>query len=122
MASFNPKSPRKKPSAPTSEAPFFQAARGNTPFFPIQPKLTIGKAGDKFEREADAMAQSVVKGEAGNQAVQRMGGPEEEELAQGKLQRMEEEELMTKLQRQEEEEEAQPKLQKMEAEEEEMMA
>jgi len=61
-----------------------------------------------------------VNASAGEQTVQRMG-PEEEDLMQGKLQRMEEEELMTKLQRQEEEEELlQPQLQLMEEEEEAM--
>jgi hypothetical protein len=68
--------------------------QGFTPH-PIQPKLTIGQPGDKYEQEADQMAQQVVsqinapapqhsdQGQQG-QTVQRQEAPEEEELAQTK--------------------------------------
>ncbi|WP_237586897.1 eCIS core domain-containing protein [Pontibacter russatus] len=54
-----------------SAAPFFRKggrdglhAASDTPFFhhqPIQPKLTIGQPNDKYEKEADAMADQVVR-------------------------------------------------------------
>ncbi|WOD42843.1 eCIS core domain-containing protein [Hwangdonia lutea] len=47
----------------------------HTPF--IQPKLNIGKPGDKYEVEADAMANKVVNGKGGD-AIQKAEGTEEE--------------------------------------------
>ena len=92
----------------------------------IQPKLTLGQPGDRYEQEADSVARTVIQQEEGNftrdeskTGVQRQ--PEEEEELQGKLQRQEEEEeLQGMLQQQEEEEELQGKLQRQEEEEEEM--
>ncbi len=49
----------------------------------IQPKLSVGKAGDKYEVEADKMADKVVNKTQGDSAVQKMGG--EEELQQKPL-------------------------------------
>lgn len=92
----------------------------------IQPKLTLGQPGDRFEQEADSVARAVIRQEQGriNQDETQSGvrrQPEEEEEPQAKVQRQEEEEeLQGKVQRQEEEEEIQGKLQRQEEEEEEM--
>ncbi|UBF30543.1 DUF4157 domain-containing protein (plasmid) [Kovacikia minuta CCNUW1] len=55
---------------------------GNASNFPlIQPKLTIGAPGDKYEQEADLVAQQVVQQlNTPKQTVQRESAPEEEEL------------------------------------------
>jgi hypothetical protein len=98
----------------------------------IQTKLTVGPVGDRYEQEADRVAQQVVSSQqpavSGQRGIQR----QEKEL-QAKplaasitplLQRQEEEELQMNplLQRQEEEEELQmqPLLQRQEEEEEEL--
>jgi hypothetical protein len=50
-------------------------------FAPIQPKLTIGEPGDKYEQEADQVAAQVVNqihSPAAQKAVQRQEEPEEE--------------------------------------------
>lgn len=119
---------RKRPEAPkTEEKPFF-SKRGAQPdvqakeegFF--QPKLTIGQPGDRYEQEADQVADALVNhshaGSPDAQAVRKKAKIQrmEEEEAQPKLQRQEEEEAQPKLRRQEEEE-AQPKLQLQEEEE-----
>jgi ribosomal protein S27E len=74
----------------------------------IQPKLKIGKPGDKYEREADAVADRVMR-MSESETMQMQPVEEEEEMMQPKLrmQPMEEEEEMvqTKIQKQEEEEE-----------------
>jgi hypothetical protein len=102
----------------------------------IQAKMTVNPPGDKYEQEADHVAdlvtaapvtqrQEVPEEEEIQTKVQRQGIPEEEELLQGKLQRQgipeEEEPIQGKLQRQEvpEEEEIQTKLQRQEVPEEE---
>jgi len=57
----------------------------------LQPKLTVNRPDDHFEREADRMADQVLN----KQAVQRQEGPEEDEELQSKslgVQRQEEEE------------------------------
>ena len=117
---------KKKPSE--------QSANTSGPFFKsVQTKIEVGKANDKYEVEADRMADAVLNkqkaangtltnAQAGIQQkplaeqitplVQKSEDPE----AQTKLQRAEEEETQTKLQRAEEEE-AQTKLQRMEEEE-----
>jgi hypothetical protein len=97
----------------------------------IQPKLTIGAPGDKYEQEADRVAQQVVQQlsappaepSSPNQTLQRENMPEEEELQmkpEPQLQRQEsaeeeEEELQMKpeasLQRQESVEEEEEELQ-----------
>ncbi len=102
--------------------PFFQKGTVDHPAF-FQPKLKVDAPNSPAEKEADQIADQVVKNDVQRQA-------EEEEMAQTKLniQRQEEEEeaMQTKLniQRQEEEEEmAQPKLDiQRQAEEEEEMA
>lgn len=84
----------------------------------IQPKLSLGQPGDRYEQEADSVARAVIQQEQGNFAQEqhktgvRRQPEEEEELLQGKVQRQdEEEELQAKVQRQEEEEEElQPKI------------
>lgn len=126
--------------------PSHTGTKESEPFFnPIQAKILVGKSNDKYEQEADAMADSVVNKQhtnpgisSGGNAVQQKPLAEqitplvqkaeeeeaqtkiqrqEEEEAQTKLQLQEEEEAQTKIQRQEEEEAAQPKLQRMEEEE-----
>lgn len=96
---------------------------GGSPFFSgIQPKLTVSKADDPQEREADQVADRVMQNNS-SEALQRQPMEEEEEMMQPKLQRQEEEEeAQPKLQREEEEEEAtQLKLQTKGEEEEEAM-
>lgn len=51
---------------------------------PIQPKLTIGQPGDRYEQEADAVARQVVSQINAPQTVQREELPEEEEELQMK--------------------------------------
>lgn len=82
----------------------------------IQPKLKIGQPGDKYEQEADAVADRVMSMSDSNQ-VQMQPMEEEEEMMQPKIQMQpmeEEEEMMQpKIQMQpleEEEEMLQPKL------------
>lgn len=91
----------------------------------VQPKLKIGQPGDKYEQEADAVADRVMRMSDSNQ-VQMQPIEEEEEIMQPKLrmQPMEEEEeelVQPQIQRQEEEEEAQAKIQMQPMEEEEEM-
>ncbi len=96
----------------------------------IQAKLNIGKADDPFEKEADQMAQQVVKNQEASsqlnkgQQVQKQGTEEEEAQAKRQVQKKEEEEMQAKrkIQRMEEEEEAQPKRMIQKKEEEEMQA
>jgi hypothetical protein len=121
----------KAPDAPTTSSkhtarpqPFFGARR--PPFFDlppgIQPKLKIGAPGDRYEQEADAMAEQVVRSEqspkppiqAGPPPLQRQTG--EEEGAQLQRQPLEEEEELVQPQLEEEEEEEllQPQLEEEE--------
>ncbi|MCT8339875.1 DUF4157 domain-containing protein [Flavobacteriaceae bacterium TK19130] len=107
----------------TSEATKGQASR---PFFPaIQAKLTVGQPNDRFEQEADRMADSVVNNISGHQKsstffpassvqsvgrgdlapIQKESEPEEEQL-QLKCSACEQEESV---QKHEEEESVQPK-------------
>ncbi|MEZ4875162.1 MAG: DUF4157 domain-containing protein [Flavobacteriaceae bacterium] len=51
-------------------------------FPPIQTKLTIGKADDAYEKEADATADKVVNGAAEGNSLQKKGEEEEESLQQ----------------------------------------
>ncbi len=91
----------------------------------IQAKLTVGPAGDRYEREADAVADAVMTSPAAD--TQRQG-PDEDELQMSRIQRQgaEEEELqMSRIQRQEggemEDEELQlSRIQRQGAEEEEL--
>ena len=81
----------------------------------IQPKLTVGQPGDRYEQEADSVARAVMQQEYGDysQAPDKAGvrrqPEEEEESLQMQPMEEEEEELQSKLQRQEEEEEVQTK-------------
>ncbi len=91
----------------------------------IQPKLKIGQPGDKYEQEADAVADRVMSMPESNQ-MQMQPIKEEEDMLQPKLRMQpieEEEEMMQpKLRMQpieEEEELLQPKIQMLEEEEEE---
>ena len=70
----------------------------------VQAKLTVGPAGDEYEKEADQVSREVVG--MTDQSAQRQG-PEEEELQMQSVQRQEEEEelQMLPVQRQGEEEE-----------------
>ena len=97
-------------SGPENAIPFFNQ-------LPIQSKLAIGKPNDKFEQQADAMADQVVNRTAEPDGM--IAKQEEEEAAQTSIQRQEEEEAQTMLQKQGEEEEAQTMLQKQGEEEEE---
>ena len=83
----------------------------------VQTKLSMGKPGDKYELEADKMADQVVNNKSGDGAIQKKGDEEEvqqkslaadvtplvqkqeaseEENAQAKLQRKEDEEVQAK--------------------------
>lgn len=67
----------------------------------IQPKLKIGKPGDKYEQQADRVADAVVQSPDHTAAVQRQPVEEEEEMLQTQ---MEEEEETLQAQMEEEEE------------------
>ena len=120
---------------------------GDTGFFAAQPKLKVGKPGDKYEQEADRVAEEVVNSTpetstffspARSLGIQtkpiarsitpfvQKYAEEEEAQAKFEIQRQEEEEeeAQTKLeiQRQEEEEEELVQAQPMEEEEEELQA
>lgn len=115
-----------------SHTPFFQKKGRGESFFDgsmVQTKLTIGQPGDKYEQEADMMAEKVVSRSsmgASSPGVQSKCAEcesEESGAVLTKLQRMgeEEEEMQMKVQRMgEEEEEMQMKVQRMGEEEEEM--
>lgn len=124
----------KSESRNKSNSPFF-SSKNDSGFFGVQPKLKVGQPGDKYEVEADRVADEVVNAQAENQPffapaqtqsiqtkpiaesitplIQRQ--EEEEEEAQAKLQditvqRQEEEEEELQMQPIEEEEEMlQPK-------------
>jgi len=84
----------------------------------VQPKLKVGKPGDKYEREADQVADSVMR--MPDHSVQRQPAEEEEESLQ--MQPLEEEEEMMQMQVVEEEEEGEViQSQPVEEEEEELM-
>ncbi|MGB3799849.1 MAG: DUF4157 domain-containing protein [Lewinella sp.] len=59
-----------RPEGPESEGPFFQPLQ---PAAPVQAKLTVGAPDDKYEREADAVANRVVS--AGGATQTSAGGP-----------------------------------------------
>lgn len=117
---------RKNPESVQQENIFFDKEKGlskgvtvtqgeSGAFF--QPKLTVGRPGDRFEQQADATADAVVdRSEVRREkSVQRQAPAEEEEMAQARLdvqrQGLEEEEEPVQAQGMEEEEEvAQPKL------------
>ena len=128
---------RKIPKPEERREPFFhQSLTRDRHFFSpatapaLQAKLKIGKPGDRFEREADRVADSIVSGSVNpplqqkpDGTLQRQTQPEEEETAQTQLQTQPEEEeetAQTQLQTQmeEEEETAQTQLQTQMEEEE----
>ncbi len=120
----------KTKSSNKSSSPFFNS-KNDSVFFTAQPKLKVGQPGDKYEVEADRVAEEVVSSQSDNQPffaapqtrliqqkpiaesitplVQRQ--EEEEEEAQPKL-------LETTVQKQEEEEEEELQMQPIEEEEE----
>ena len=53
MSFFQPKTA--KPSAPN------HSSSSNTPFIGVRAKLNIGESNDKYEKEADAVADKVVQ-------------------------------------------------------------
>ncbi|MGS2764503.1 eCIS core domain-containing protein [Sinomicrobium sp. M5D2P9] len=87
-------------------------------FFGVQAKLNIGQPGDKYEQEADNVADKVVSKTTGQPGIQKMEGKEEEKLQQKPLaesistvqkQELKEEEPVQKQENQEEEKEVQAK-------------
>lgn len=48
----------KKASSNKTNSPFFMA-KTNSGFFKVQPKLNVGQPGDKYEKEADAVAEKI---------------------------------------------------------------
>ena len=93
----------------------------------IQTKLTVGAAGDRYEREADVVAKQVMGSlsaapqPAAPAAAQRQ--PEEEELMMSRVRRQPEEEelMMSRVRRQPEEEELMMSRVRRQPEEEELM-
>ncbi|NOR73998.1 MAG: DUF4157 domain-containing protein [Draconibacterium sp.] len=122
----------KSKSRNKGSSPFFNS-KNNSGFFGVQPKLKVGQPGDKYEVEADRIADEVVNSHSENQPF---FAPAQTQLIQPKpiaesitplIQRQEEEEeemqtklLDTTVQRQEEEEEETLQMQPMEEEEEEL--
>ncbi len=119
------KNPHNKEETEKKEAPFF-SKEGKAPFFnnvkgaPVQAKLTVGQPGDKYEKEADSMADAVVNKTATPEIQQKeissiqresLSTPIEDEKLGTAEQRMEKDKLIQE----------KPELQKMEGEEEESM-
>ncbi|MCB0397539.1 MAG: DUF4157 domain-containing protein [Flavobacteriales bacterium] len=105
-----------------SKAPLASPVERTTHQRTFQPRLKVGAPGDKYEREADAMADRVVSRSPapspvtnGGNGIQRQPMEEEEEMMQ--MQPMEEEEEMMQMKPEEEEETVQMKCAKCEAEE-----
>jgi hypothetical protein len=105
---------------------FFKQSSADAFFGPntIQPKLTIGQPNDKYEQEADAMAEQVVRGNAGSTGAS-LGSPQvqtmcadcaEEQGMQRKSAEEEPQEEAPAISKKEEEEK--PEISKMAAEEE----
>ncbi|MEL6812954.1 MAG: DUF4157 domain-containing protein [Bacteroidota bacterium] len=98
-----------------SKSSFFNTAEGGS----IQTKLSVGKPGDKYEKEADSMADAVVGNSASKPDIQNkeissiqresLATPQEDEKLGTAEQRMEEDKLVQE----------KPELQKMEGPEEE---
>jgi hypothetical protein len=120
------KSPHNNEEAEKSEAPFFSKEH-KTPFFnsrnntTVQTKLIIGQPGDKYEKEADAMADAVVnnssKPDIQNKEIstiqrESLATPQEDEKLGTAEQRMEEDKLVQE----------KPEIQRVEEPEEEMLS
>ena len=117
------KSPHNNEEAEKKEAPFF-SKENKAPFFnspegTVQTKLTIGQPNDKYEREADSMADAVVNNKASKPDIQNkeissiqresLATPQEDEKLDTAERRMEEDKLVQE----------KPEIQKMGVEEEE---
>ncbi|MDJ0773706.1 MAG: DUF4157 domain-containing protein [Mastigocoleus sp. MO_167.B18] len=109
---YSYKRSRKNPSSPETKRPFFDKDNTSRAFFrpsqtPIQTKLTIGKPGDAFEREADAVADRVVNQPTMNNVAPGVQRQDEQTNPRLQMQDEKEEEVATKpqLQMQDEKEE-----------------
>lgn len=89
------------PATQTSSQPFFAKAGGGN-FFepkataatpPVQMKLTVNKPGDKFEQEADHMADKVMRMPAPDEKLQRQPDDKLQKKEDEKLQKKEEDKL-----------------------------
>ena len=94
----------KTKSSNKSSSPFFNS-KNDSGFFTAQPKLKVGQPGDKYEVEADRVADEVVNSQPENQPF---FAPAQTQLIQPKPIV---ESITPLVQRQEEEEEVMPKLQ-----------
>lgn len=131
------KSPHRNEEAEKSGTPFF-SKESRTPFFnmanggTVQTKLTVGQPGDKYEKEADSMADAVVNRSSSKPAIQNkaissiqresLATPQEDEKLGTAEQRMEEDKLVqekSELQKMDEQEEEEGMVSQMEGEEEE---
>ena len=127
---YSYKRSRKNPSSPEAKGPFFDKDGKSSAFFkssesPIQTQLTIGKPGDAFEREADAVADKVVNQPAMDNVAPGVQREDDQTSPRLQMQEEQEEEVATKpeLQMQEEQEEevaTKPELQMQEEQEEEV--
>ncbi len=103
--------------AKESKTPFFNVVNGGT----VQTKLTVGQPGDKYEKEADHMADAVVNNSSKPaiqnkeiSSIQResLATPQEDEKLDTAEQRVEEDKLVQE----------KPEIQKMESPKEEMVS
>jgi predicted secreted Zn-dependent protease len=71
-----------KPSEPLTFAKRFSVESEHQSGFdnPVQAKLTVGAPGDRYEQEADRVADQVMSTPERGQAIQREANPEEEEV------------------------------------------
>lgn len=134
------KSPHNNEEADKQGAPFF-GKKNKTPFFhssnggAVQTKLKVGQPGDKYEKEADSMADAVVNNSTSKPNVQKkeissiqresLATPQEDEKLGTAEQRMEEDKLVQEkpeLQKMGGEEEEEGMVSKMEEEEEGMVS
>ena len=108
FSSSRRKNPHNNERSEKSEAPFF-STESKTPFFngpsgaSVQTKLTVGQPGDKYEKEADTMADAVVDNSSkpniqnkNISSIQResLATPQEDEKLGTAEQRMEEDKLV----------------------------
>ncbi len=69
---------KKSKAQASSDSILQQANESKKDFFGVQAKLEMGKPGDKFEKEADAVADQVVNRTQGGENIQQKGEQEEE--------------------------------------------
>ncbi len=127
---YSYKRSRKAPSPPEAKGLFFDKDNTSRAFFkpsapPIQTKLTVGKPGDAFEREADTVADKVVNQPAMSNVAPGVQRQDEQTNPRLQMQDEKEEEVATKpqLQMQDEKEEevaTKPQLQMQDEKEEEV--